>query len=309
MNIKELIKNVKKTINRKEYLIKNLQIVREIAKNKSHENVIFWINWELNGYEDNESIPHYRNIKINVLKHPSTFIGERKYEKTDYFTKPIKEVIDNSKNAISAYNSTNIWGTSLTLYIKKTEFVDIIEGVNGKIKEYISMVIKDPKSIDAEFSFVKSENYKEYKSKLENEKYDITLGKLSLYLKDEKERRIFLNNVRTLLRFEYEHNFKFSMILMGAILEFLLIRYCDDHNIDPEPFNNKLGKNFANYAEAAIKNDIFGEKMRWKIVQSHVRDFRNYIHIQKEIKSIDIDEKWYETIKPVFEVLYNCFKS
>jgi len=99
------------------------------------------------------------------------------------------------------------------------------------------------------------------------------------------------------------------MILMGAIIEFLLIRYCENHNIEPEPFNNRKSNGFANYVEAAIKNDIFGEKMRWKLVQSHLREFRNYIHIQKEVMSIEIDEKWYETIKPHFEVLYKHFKS
>ncbi len=99
------------------------------------------------------------------------------------------------------------------------------------------------------------------------------------------------------------------MVLMGAILEFLLVRYCKNNNIPPEPYNNRKGETFANYIESAIKNDIFGEKKRWEIVQSHLRDFRNYIHILKEIQSTEIDEKWYETIKPVFEVLYNKFKS
>lgn len=96
---------------------------------------------------------------------------------------------------------------------------------------------------------------------------------------------------------------------MGAILEFLLIRYCENNNISPEPYNSRKGKGFANYIESAIKYDIFSEKRRWEIVQSHLRDFRNYIHILKEINSIQLDEKWYETIKPVFEVLYNKCKS
>ncbi len=309
MPIKELIKEIKNTINQKSYLVKNLQIVLEIAKKENHRNVIYWVNWELNGYEDIESIPHYRHIKINVYKHASDFFGERRYEETDYFTKPLKEVINNSKKKIFTYNSTNIWGTLLTLSINKSEFLEIIDGVKRKIKEYISMVIKDLKSIDAEFSFIKSENFKEYKSKLEKEEHDIIHRMLSSYLNDEREEQIFLKNIKTLLRFEYEHNYKFSMILMGAIIEFLLIRYCENHNIEPEPINNRKSNGFANYVEAAIKNDIFGEKMRWKLVQSHLREFRNYIHIQKEVMSIEIDEKWYETIKPVFEVLYNHFKS
>ena len=95
---------------------------------------------------------------------------------------------------------------------------------------------------------------------------------------------------------------------MGTIIEFLLIRYCENHHIEPEPYNNRKGNGFSNYIEAAIKNDIFGEKMSWKLVQSHLREFRNYIHIQKEITSIEIDEKWYKIVKPVFEDIYKDFK-
>lgn len=57
------------------------------------------------------------------------------------------------------------------------------------------------------------------------------------------------------------------------------------------------------------QKEIYGEKMRWKIVQSHLRDFRNHIQINKEMKSTMIDESWYNTIKPGFEVLFKKFKS
>lgn len=308
-NIPDLIKFIKNTVNRKNQLIKNLQKVIEIAENYEHDNAINWANWELNGYDDKESIPHYRKINIFVHKHSSTFVAERKYKKSEYFSKPIKEVIENSKKDLSSYNTTNIWGTPLTQYIQKSEFLEIIEGVKRKIKEYISKILKDPDNIEADFSFIVEESYREYQSKLKQEKLDLLLGKLDLYLNDEKEKDIFSKNLSTLLKFEYDRNYKFCMILMGAILEFLLIRYCRNNNIPSEPYNNRKGDTFANYIEAAIKNDIFGEKMRWIIVQSHLRDFRNYIHILKEIRSTEIDEKWYETIKPVFEVLYNKFKN
>ena len=308
MQTEELIKSIKKTINRKDCLIRNLENVYKIAKKNNHKNVIYWINWELNEYEDIESIPHYRQINIEVYKHSSPFFGERKYVQIDYYKKSIKEAIVKSKEEKFSYDSTNIWGTPLTLSINKSEFLEIIDGVKRKIKEYISMVIKDPKLIEAEFSFIKSESFKEYKSKLEQEENDIILGKLSSYLEDKREERIFLKNIKILLRFEYEHNYKFAMILMGTILEFLLLRYCKNHEIGPESYNNRISNSFANYLEAAIKKEIFGEKMRWKLVQSHLRNFRNYIHIQKEITSTEIDEKWYATIKPVFEVLYGKFK-
>ena len=90
--------------------------------------------------------------------------------------------------------------------------MEIIDGVISKIKNYISMVIKDTKSIDAEFSFIKSQDFKDYKNKLEKEEFDIILGTLSSYLNDKREKLIFLKNIKTLLRFEYEHNYKFSMI-------------------------------------------------------------------------------------------------
>ena len=307
-NVPDLINSIKNSINRKDQLIKNLHKIIEIAENYEHDNAINWINWELNGYDDKESIPHYRKINIFVHKHSSPFVAEKKYNKSEYFSKPIKEVIDNSKKDLSTYNTTNIWGTPLTNYIQKSEFLDLIEGIKRKVKEYISKILKDPDDIEADFSFIVEESYREYQSKLKQEKFDLLLGKFDLYLKDEKEKDIFSKNLGSLLKFEYDRNYKFCMILMGAILEFLLVKYCRNYNIPSEPFNNRKGDKFANYIESAIKNDIFGEKLRWVIVQSHLRGFRNYIHILKEIQSTEIDEKWYETIKPVFEVLYNKFK-
>ncbi len=187
-SIPDLIKSIKNTINRKGQLIKNLQKIIEIGENYEHDNAINWANWELNGYDDKESIPHYRKINISVRKHSSSFVTERKYKKSEYFSKPIKEVIDNSKKDLSTYNTTNIWVTPLTNYIKKSEFLDIIEGVKRKIKEYISKILKDPADIEADFSFIVEESYREYQSKLKQEKLDILLGKLDLYLKDEKEK-------------------------------------------------------------------------------------------------------------------------
>ncbi len=105
-----------------------------------------------------------------------------------------------------------------------------------------------------------------------------------------------------LLKFEYEKNYKFCIIMMGSILEFLLIRLCNKEN-------NHKEKKFAFYIRKAIEKNVFQEEMRWKLVQTHLRDFRNYIHIQKEMGSTVIDENWYNIMKQVFEVLYSKFKS
>lgn len=99
------------------------------------------------------------------------------------------------------------------------------------------------------------------------------------------------------------------MIAMGSILEFLLERYCKRKEIKPELYNDKKGETFSNYIEAAIKNEIFGDKKYWELVQTHIRDFRNYIHIQKEVKSSKLDFNWYKIIKPVFDYLLKNFQK
>ena len=70
-----------------------------------------------------------------------------------------------------------------------------------------------------------------------------------------------------------------------------------------------MNKSFANYIEAGIKHEIFGDKKYWQLVQIHLRDFRNYIHIQKEVKNPKIDFNWYKIIKPTFERLLKNFQK
>ena len=130
-----------------------------------------------------------------------------------------------------------------------------------------------------------------------------SISQLDSYFKTEDEKELFKKNLISLIEFQITKNYKFSMIAMGSILEFLLSRYCHYKNIVVS------GKNFYNYVQSAIDNNIFGEKKRWELVQSHLRDFRNYVHIIKEIKETKIDQKWYETMKPVFESLYDKFKQ
>jgi len=206
------------------------------------------------------------------------------------------------KNEISRYDTTNIWGTPITYFIPQLEFYKILNGVIDTLREIISKIKRDLNAVPIELNFIEDESYREYKSKLRNEEFKISLGCLDKYLTDDNEKEIFINNIRDLLKFEYEHRFKFCMVMMGSILEFLLDRYFEINHI---PKKNKFYANI----NTAIQKEIFGEKKRWEIVQSHLRDFRNCIHINKEMKSTIIDESWYNTIKPVFEVLYKNFKS
>jgi len=133
--------------------------------------------------------------------------------------------------------------------------------------------------------------------------------------KNDGEKEILKRNIKSLKLFEYFEDYKYCMVAMGSIIEFLLIRYCKSNKISPESFTDHLGntlpankKQFANYVQAAIKNNILNQKYSWFIVQNNLRNFRNYVHIRKEVKEEQIDIKWYESIKPAFEKIVESFK-
>ncbi len=297
-----IINSIERTIDDTTHLINNINSVIMIAQINDHRGIFAWASWELNGYKDREALPSYRNINTTVHKDSSGWVAEREYKETIEYLKPINEVLNNSCNEWVKYETINIWGTPLTYFIHKSQFLKILRGVIKKIKEYLFKVKRDLRAVQIDLSFIENKQYKEYQSKLLKEKLDISKGVFDDYLVDEKEKETFTQNIDLLLKFEYERNYKFCIIMMGSILEFLLIRLCEKENIHN-------GNNFAFYINKAIEKDIFQEEMRWKLVQTHLRDFRNYIHIQKEMESTEIDENWYNTMKQVFEVLYSKFKS
>ncbi len=303
MNVIDLIDEIDKNLNNKRRLFSNLNRVMEIASVFNHQEIIDWVNKELYGYRTEDNIPPYRKIEVIIHKEESLLIPERSYLDSKFLLRPIKEIVKDSKKKVSFKNDENIWGTGITIEIKKSMFKQIIEGVKSKIKTDILKVSKEHN-----LSREKNKVLKKYEDKKNRELKELETSELSSYLKNDKEKKIFKKNIESYLNFEHSHNYKYCMISIGSIIEFLLIRYCKIKNISPELYNKKKGKNFVNFLEAAIKNDIFGEKSRWQIVQSHIRDFRNYVHISKEVNSTEIDQKWYKTMKPIFEVLYNHFK-
>ena len=302
MEIKEILESIENNIEDRYQITNNLKMLIKIAKIHNIRSVFEWVYWELYGYKEIEALPRYRKLNVRVYKEATAWVAEREYGKVIDFINPIEEVMSFSEYKFSKYKTTNIWGTPLTYFIPQSEFYKILKGVINTLKEIILKIKRDLNAVPIELSFIENESYREYKSKLRNEEFVISKGCFDNYLKDDNEREIFINNVRDLLKFEYEHRFKFCMVMMGSILEFLLNRHFEINNI---PKKRKFSENI----NTAIEKDIFKEKMRWKIVQSHLRDFRNCIHINKEMKSTLIDESWYNTIKPVFEVLYKKFKS
>lgn len=148
----------------------------------------------------------------------------------------------------------------------------------------------------------------------EIEDYVNELIELNLINDDEKE--VLRSNLTSLRIFENLPDYKYTMITMGSILEFILIRYCINNKIEPEPYDDPFGnhvpankKKFINYIQSAIKINLFKRKNSWHIIQHNLRNFRNYVHINKEIKDEKIDKEWYKTIKPHFERIINDFIS
>ena len=301
---------IKKNLYKKERLIDNLNIIRKISKNKKYSSVLYWINAEIEGYDDKEFRLPYRKIRKNVLKHASKIIPERLDEKLEYITEPIEKLVKFSEQEKITYTTTNFWGTPLTITIHRTEFDDVLHGVMRKIADFILLYEKDPKLISKEFNFLPDDNYEDFKDKTQKEIIDIDAGKLKIFFEDHNEREIFKENIKDLIRFEYEKKYKFAIIQMGSILEFLLLRYYKVNSIDLNLVNGKKTYyHFSVLLKQAIKIKLMNEKKRWEIIQFYLRDFRNHIHLIKEMNEEKIDEKWYETLKPVFEVLYNKFKQ
>lgn len=127
------------------------------------------------------------------------------------------------------------------------------------------------------------------------------------YFDNEKEKIVFKRNLRSLHLFEFTQEYKYYMIALASIFEFLLIKYCKMESIKPEDYNPPNGqpilansKKLVNYIQTAIINNLFDQKNTWSIVQHNLRNFRNYVHISREINDEEIDVAWFKTIKPCY---------
>lgn len=133
------------------------------------------------------------------------------------------------------------------------------------------------------------------------------------FFENVKEKKIFKENMTSLRYFEYIENYKYCLISMGAILEFLIIRYSKMNNLNPVDNNgtvvNAKKAKFVNYIQTLISNDVFNHKKSWLYVQNHIRDFRNYIHISKEMDEEKIDETWYFNAKLIYKKILKGFIS
>ncbi len=137
------------------------------------------------------------------------------------------------------------------------------------------------------------------------------------YFDNENEKIIFERNLRSLHLFEFTNEYKYYMIALASIFEFLLIKYCKMESLKLEDYNPPKGKpilatskKLVNYLQTAIVNNFFNQKNTWFIVQNNLRNFRNYVHINREIIEEEIDEAWFKTIKPCyFRLIRNMIKK
>lgn len=134
-------------------------------------------------------------------------------------------------------------------------------------------------------------------------------------LENEKEEKVLEENLKSLYIFEDILDYKYCMVAMGSIIEFLLIQYCNKYKIAPEPFTSPnvnvvpaRKKLFCNYIQSAIKNYILGQKSSWYLIQNNLRNFRNYILLSKEIREEELDHDWYISTKGVYDRVIRNFK-
>jgi len=233
-------------------------------------------------------IPIEKDLKLEIISEVDRLLKE--FER---FNQEFKPSYKNENNEMQKFLLDNE-------YLSK--YQTHLSILSNALNIWEERIINDLKISNNTNSLLSTNNF-------ENRLKEILNNSLDSYLRNKKERNTLQNMCFSLLITEIFQSYNISLILMGSIIEFLLERYCKSKNIPPEPFNGSHGNRFANYIESAIKNNIFEEKRRWEIVQSHLRDFRNYIHISKAVKSEEIDKKWYETIKPIYEALINKFSS
>jgi len=196
INIKILKKQISKTIEDKTHLIENLKKVREIAEFKDHTKVIKWINLEFKGYNSEEEIPKFREIKdfreVNTsfsFKLPKInrplYAFEDVYHILEYCEKGYSHMIDNVRIEIS-----------------KREYNSIVSAIITQIKTYLSIVDYDLEIINEEFNFIIDKEFPKFKSRLKEVDKIITIKSLKGIISNIKERDILLKNINFLISCE-----------------------------------------------------------------------------------------------------------
>ncbi len=126
---------------------------------------------------------------------------------------------------------------------------------------------------------------------------------------------LILREFRTLMHFKQANQWKYCVITAGSIIECLLIYFVELHSgcgIDLVNPNSRKGeeKSFNELLIEAENKNLFDVKRDWRFIRDHIRDFRNYVHLRKEVKEgYSVDESIYVGIESVLMKMINVFSK
>lgn len=153
--------------------------------------------------------------------------------------------------------------------------------------------------------------------------YQLNLMNLFTNIKDDFEKALLLNEYNDIKLFYSLEKWKEVAIKMGSILEYLITKKFLESkgkhfkwkrkNRHGNPVEiNLISDNtfFSTKLTYIIENSVFGIKnnQNWSFVNNNIREYRNYIHLTKFIKSKIIFEKsLIDKLSDVFEKLVRLF--
>lgn len=157
--------------------------------------------------------------------------------------------------------------------------------------------------------------------------YHLKLKNLFTSIDDEFGKEVLLDEYNEIENLRKRERWKDSFIKMGMILEYLITDYIERHKLEKDKtgerrkveisISGKKKKSLyldqASFGEKIlfiIQYDVFGRDNNndWVIVESLIRNYRNYIHLQKYIREkVRINKDIFDTFYPVFEKLILLF--
>ena len=153
--------------------------------------------------------------------------------------------------------------------------------------------------------------------------YQLNLMNLFTNIKDDFEKTLLLSEYNDIKLFYSLEKWKEVAIKMGSILEYLITKKFLESKGKHSKWKKKNHKgkfveinlisdntSFHQKLKYIIENSVFGIKnnQNWTFVENNIREYRNYIHLTKFIKSKIVFEKsLIDKLSDVFEKLVRLF--
>lgn len=187
------------------------------------------------------------------------------------------------------------------------EFVcDVNKAVFAGSSTYSSLIVSNPLTALTDFGKAVLNEYRNMKELFQ--KPFITNRNLVI---DE------YNNLKILIE---NRLWKDACIKMGSILEYLLTRWIESKNIPINQITSRRNVNSFDKVYFSEKIDYYlqvgsiqfqqeiGKKTEWRMVNDIIRDYRNFIHLQKYEESINdgnpIEENDFNLLHPAFNSIF-----